>query len=180
VNQNVNGAVTVVSRGTFVGARPVHTAVVAVPPGAMAHAEIVGTAPPVAPERVSVMGRLAPAGRVVVPPARMAERVVVVRNTPPPAPVSFAAKRDALVQNQGRPLDPATANSLRRNAQPPAPPMRSDPALYRPQPREPLPPRQVEAPRSEPRQETRQDARTERKESKGQRKEEKKEEKKQR
>jgi len=115
VNQNVSGAVTAVPQSAFVGARPVNTAAVAVPANAMARAQVVGTAAPVAPERASVLGRAAPMGRVAAPPAQMADRAVVARNAPPPPPVSFAAKQQALQANPGRPIDPAAAESLRRN-----------------------------------------------------------------
>jgi hypothetical protein len=115
VNQNVNGAVTAVPQAAFVGARSVRSSAVAVPASAVAQAQVVGTAAPVAPERVSVLGRSEMGGRVSAPPARMMDRTVVVRNAPPPPPVSFGAKRDALMANPGRPIDAGTAETLRRN-----------------------------------------------------------------
>jgi hypothetical protein len=45
--------------------------------------------------------------------------------TPPPPPVSFAAKQQALQANQGRPLDPAAVDNLRRSAPPAAPMVRT-------------------------------------------------------
>lgn len=114
VNRNVQGAVTAVPQSAFVSARPVHTAAVPVSANAVAQAQVVGTAAPVAPERASVLGR-AQGTPGVAPPARIANREVVAKTAPPPPPVSFAARRDALQANPGRPLDPSTAESLRRN-----------------------------------------------------------------
>src|SRR5215471_9536150 len=106
--------VTAVSQTTFVGARSVHTATVAVPANVVAQAQVVGSAG-VAPDRVSVLGRAGVVGRVSAPPSRMVDRAVFARTTPPPPPVSFGAKRDALQANPGRPLDPSVNDSLRRN-----------------------------------------------------------------
>jgi hypothetical protein len=126
VNQNVQGAVTAVPHETFAGGRSVHQTAVVVPANAVAQAQVVGAAP-VAPERASVLGRQAAMGRVATPPASMAQRTVMVRNTPPAPPVSFAAKRDALQANPGRPLDPATTNTIRRNDSMRAPMVRTAP-----------------------------------------------------
>jgi len=80
----------------------------------MARAEGLQAAP-VAPSRVSVLGR-APGGNVAQPPAPMRSRTVVAKTTPPPAPVPFAARQQALQANPGRPLDQATLNNLRASA----------------------------------------------------------------
>ncbi len=114
VNQNA-ASVTVVSHDAFVGARPVRISQVAVLADVIVQGRVVGTTAYIAPERSSVMGR--PQGTIAAPPSRFAERAVVVRTAPPPPPVSFAARRDALQANPGRPLDPGTAEALRR-AQP--------------------------------------------------------------
>jgi hypothetical protein len=123
VNQNVTGAVTAVPQATFIGARAVHTSAVVVPANAVAQAQVVGMAAPVAPERASVLGRPGTMGRVAAPPPHMMERAVVARTTPPPPPVSFAAKHDALMANPGRPIDARTSESLRRNDPMQRPPM---------------------------------------------------------
>jgi hypothetical protein len=123
VNQNISGAVTAVPQATFVGARAVHTSAVVVPANAVAQAQVVGSAAPVAPERASVLGRATPMGRVAAPPSRMMDRAVVARTTPPPPPVSFAAKHDALMANPGRPVDARTTESLRRTDTMQRPPM---------------------------------------------------------
>ncbi len=113
VNQGVPGAVTVVSHETFVGARPVHAGMVAVDARVVAAAPVVAVAP-IAPVRVSVLAHVGPA--VVMPPARIAERTVVVRNAPPPPPVPFAARQQALAANPGRPLEAAQIERFRATA----------------------------------------------------------------
>ena len=115
VNYVNRASVTVVSRETFVSARPVGVSVVAVDRGVLARASVVAVAP-IAPTRVSVVAHVG--GPVAAPPARFVERTVVVRNAPPPPPVSFAAKQQALQANGGRPLEPAQVERFR--AQTPA------------------------------------------------------------
>jgi len=85
-NRNVNGGVTVVSRDTFVNARPVARSVVSVPARELAAAPVserVG----VEPGRTSVLG----AGRPVThkPPAAVTSRPVVALRTPAPMPHSL-------------------------------------------------------------------------------------------
>jgi hypothetical protein len=101
VNQRVRGAITSAPHDTFIGAR--HIGRDGVRFGEFDRATVIGSAPPVAPQRVSVLGnvRTVPNG----PPARIVERQVTVRHTPPPQPVSFEARRPAIEANQGRPLD---------------------------------------------------------------------------
>jgi hypothetical protein len=115
VNQGVPGAVTAVRRDDFVHAQPVGRAAVAIDAREVSRAQVVGTTAPVAPLRESVMAR--PGGPAAAgPPARFANRPVVARTAPPPPPVSFEVKRQALEANQGRPLDAGTVNNLRRGA----------------------------------------------------------------
>jgi hypothetical protein len=86
VNRNVNGGVTVVSRDTFVNARPVARNVVSVPARELAAApvsHVVG----VEPSRTSVLGAGRPAA--IKPPAAVMSRQVVARRTPAPMPRSF-------------------------------------------------------------------------------------------
>ena len=121
VNQRVVGAVTVVPQAVFVGARPVAVAAVAVTPGMIVSARVVGYTAPIAPERVSVLARPIGGGVVVrTPPAAFVNRTVIARTAPPPPPVPFAARQEALRQNPGRPLDEAQLNSIRAS-QPPRP-----------------------------------------------------------
>ncbi len=121
VNREVPRAVTVVSRETFVGARPVASAVIAVPREQVRVAPVVGTAAPFAPQRVSIVGS-AVAVRAAAPPAVVVTRQVVVRHTPPPAPVAFVAKQQVLEAHPGVPIDRETENSLRARAVQSAPP----------------------------------------------------------
>ena len=125
VNQGVVGAVTVVPHDAFIHARPVASVAVVVPHEEIVRARVVGSTAMVAPVRESVLVR--PAGAVVVhaPPARFAEREVVVRHAPPPPPVSFAAKEQALRANGGRPLEPAQEANFRQSAPPRAPMVRT-------------------------------------------------------
>ena len=121
VNRDVRGAVTAVPREAFVQARPVARAAVAMDAREIAQGQVVGAAPLVAPRRESVLAN--PEQRSMSgPPARFADRAVVVRTAPPPPPVSFGAKQQALEASQGRPLDAGALDNLRRSA-PPANPM---------------------------------------------------------
>ena len=177
VNQNA-ASVTVVSHEAFVGARPVRISQVAVPADVIVQGRVVGTTAFIAPERSSVMGR--PQGTIAAPPSRFAERAVVVRTAPPPPPVSFAARRDALQANPGHPLDPGTAEALRR-AQPVRAPVVAMPSSAR----RPAPSAAATdngATAQEPRSEVNQERKTERKQEKKKgeaRKEDGKEERKQ-
>jgi hypothetical protein len=83
VNREVPRAVTVVSRETFVQARPVATGLVAVPREQLRGAAVIGGGVAFAPERVSIVGR-AGTVRVAAPPAVVVDRRVVVRRMPPP------------------------------------------------------------------------------------------------
>jgi hypothetical protein len=118
MNQGVIGAVTVVPHDAFIHSRPVRSSVVVVSRDEIVRARVVGMGPGVAPVRESVVVRSG--FGVHAPPARYAERTVVVRNAPPPPPVSFGAKEQALRANGGRPLEAAQENSIRQSA----PPMR--------------------------------------------------------
>jgi len=119
-NQQVPGAVTAVPQNAFVGARPVAAAAQRVTPEQMAQAQVVGAAPQVAPQRASVMGGGIVSAAVAHPAQSLANRQVVTKSTPPPAPVSFQAKQQMLSQNQGRPLAPEQTQQLRAQQQPAA------------------------------------------------------------
>ncbi len=87
-NRGVSGGVTVVSRDTFINARPVARNVVSVPPKELAAAPV-SREVAVEPVRSSVMGT----GRTVVgPAAAMSSRAVVALRTPAPVPRSFDQK----------------------------------------------------------------------------------------
>lgn len=113
-NRNVSGGVTVVSRDTFVNARPVARNVVSVPARELAAAPISHTVA-VEPARASVMG----AGRIATnrPPVAVNSRAVVAIRTPAPMPGSFDQRQaqagghlnqsSSLVRQQqpGRPVE---------------------------------------------------------------------------
>ena len=85
-NRGVSGGVTVVSRETFVNARPVGRNVVTVPATELAAAPASHTIG-VEAGRSSVLGAGAPAGHT--PPAAVMNRQVVALRTPAPMPRSF-------------------------------------------------------------------------------------------
>lgn len=119
VNRSVPGAVTAVSRTTFVQARPVAVAAVAVPRTTIAQAPISGTAAMVVPERTSVLVRAQTASvRVAAPPAAIVQRQVVVQRTPPPAAVPFEARHGVLQQHPGVPIDEQAMQRLHAQQQP--------------------------------------------------------------
>jgi hypothetical protein len=114
VNRTVPGAITAVARETFVQARPVAAAAVAIPREQAQAGSIMGSAA-VAPQRGSVAG---PTPTTATPPAAAVTRQVVVRSTPPSAPTPFAAKQVALAQHPGQPVDAPTENRIRAEASP--------------------------------------------------------------
>jgi len=112
-NQTVNGAVTAVPTSAMTSSQPVAKAAVAVPASAV-KPEAFATAAPVAPAKTSVLG--ANAGvHAAAPPAQATSRPVVSQAAPPPKPVPFEAKQEALAKNPGRPLDTQTEAQLRTN-----------------------------------------------------------------
>lgn len=134
VNQNVQGAVTAVPQQAFVSARPVGQVARVMPAREAGQAQVMGTTAAIAPRPESVVAPRAGAAAVARPPAQVMQHTVVARTPPPPAPVPFRAQQQALQTNQGRPLDPATLNTL-RPAQP-APQVRTvqQAPVSRPQP----------------------------------------------
>jgi hypothetical protein len=90
-NQRVQGAVTAVSRAEFVGGRSFGKTAVVVPVTAIRSAHVATStqlATQVQPTRASVIA--VRRGHVVTPPARIIDRPVVARLTPPAPPVHFA------------------------------------------------------------------------------------------
>jgi len=121
VNREAPGAVTAVPQNVFAGARPVQGAAVPVRAEAIRSAQVVTTAP-FAPSRQSVLGTSMPAGRVPQPPAATQNRPVFAKTAPPPAPVPFAQRQQALNANPGRPLDSTQVQQLRGGQAAPARP----------------------------------------------------------
>ena len=123
-NRNVNGGVTVVSRDTFVNARPVARNVVSVPARELAAAPVAHTVA-FEPVRSSVLG----AGRPVAnrPPAVVTSRPVVALRTPAPMPRSFD-QRQALA---GGHLNQQSSSLVRQEA--PGKPVPAAPVTRQPQ-----------------------------------------------
>lgn len=111
VNREAPGAITAVPQSALATSEPVARAAVAVNARQIASAPVAMTAP-VVPRRESVLGH-AEARPAAAPPAAIVNRAVVARNTPPPRPIPFAERRQALAANPGHPLDPQTMARLR-------------------------------------------------------------------
>ena len=110
VNQGVPNAVTAVPNATFAGGQSVRNAAIHLAPTAIASAQVSAVAP-VAPTARAVAGAGAPSG--FHPNAATLQRPVVARTAPPPPPISFAAKSQALQANPGHPIAPAAEQQLR-------------------------------------------------------------------
>ena len=108
------GAMMATSGTAFTSARPVQSAPVPVT-HEMQTSAAVGMTPGVAPTRASL--GVAPEGATLrTPPAALESRPVVANVAPPPAPVPFAAKQQALAANGGRPLAPAQEQQIRQSS----------------------------------------------------------------
>jgi len=121
VNRGAPGAVMATQQSAFAGARPVQSAAIAVRPEAIRSASVVATAA-VAPTRASLTRTAAPGAKIVQPPASLQARQVIAKRTPPPAPVPFAQKQQALSANAGRPLDTSQVQQIRQSQPAPARP----------------------------------------------------------
>jgi hypothetical protein len=115
-NQQVPGAMMATSSTTFASARPVQSAPIAVTEQIRSGA-VMGSAPQVVPTRQSLapVGG-GPGGPVRMPPQALANRPVMANVAPPPAPIPFAAKQQALAANGGRPLAPAQEAQIRASS----------------------------------------------------------------
>jgi hypothetical protein len=134
-NQTVNGAVTAVPTRVMVNSQSVGKAAVPVRADEVRGNSVAVTAP-VAPVRTSLLGAQAEASSAA-PPARTITRPVVSHMAPPPKPVPFEAKQEALARTPGRPLDTHTEAELRSTV------MREAPSTPN---RNPAPPSQPERP----------------------------------
>ncbi len=115
VNRSVPNAVTAVPQDRFANGRRVAESARAVTGAQLSAARFVA-APPIAPQRASVLGpRAAEASRAARPPAAVMNRSVVARTAPPPAPVPFERQQAMLKQNPGRPVPTPTAQQVRAN-----------------------------------------------------------------
>lgn len=124
-NRSVNGGVTVVSRETFVNARPVGRNVASVPAREIAAAPVAARVA-FEPVRSSVLG----AGRPVAnrPPAAAMSRTVVALRTPAPMPQSF----DQRQAQAGGHLNQQSSTLVRQQA--PGRPVAAAPVTRPPQP----------------------------------------------
>jgi hypothetical protein len=104
-------ALVAVPSAAFAGGQSVGRNAVHLAPGAIANAPINSVAP-VAPTERALTGP----GTVsnAHPSAATLARPVVARTAPPPAPVSFAAKQQALATNPGHPIAASTEAQLRQ------------------------------------------------------------------
>jgi hypothetical protein len=121
VNRMAPGAVMAVQQSAFASAKPVQSAAIVVRPDQIRSAPVVAGAA-VAPTRASLTKAPVGGARVVQPPASMVGRAVVAKRTPPPAPVPFAQKQQALAANAGRPLDANQVQQIRQSQPAPARP----------------------------------------------------------
>ncbi len=109
-NQQVPGAIIAVLAAAFSQSQPVARQTVRITEQNFNRAPVL-SAPPVAPQQVSVVGpAVAPTAR---PPEVAPARPVVAQVAPPPPPPSFAAKQGALAANAGKPLDPAAVAAIK-------------------------------------------------------------------
>ena len=112
-NQEIAGAVTAVPSNVVSDSQPVAKSAVQLSRQQMKDTSI-AAAPPVVPSRTSVLGNRSEESRnAAVPPQQSSQRQVVRKVAVPPAPVPFSAKKEALSNNAGRPLDRDTEDRLR-------------------------------------------------------------------
>ena len=128
-NRTAPGAMMATLPTAFVSARPVQMAPVPVT-HAMQTSAVVGASPGVVPTRSSLgVGGAAEGGVLRAPPPALESRAVVAKVAPPPAPIPFAAKQQALAANGGRPLAAAQEIQIRQSSPALA---RTNTTLYRP------------------------------------------------
>jgi hypothetical protein len=122
-NRNVRGAVTAVPQQAFASAQPVNRAAVTVNARDIASAPVSARVA-VTPTQQSVFGaRAATANRVAAPPTAVANRQVIAKAPPPPAPVAFSKQQQALAQHPGEPLARREVQNLRPANAPATQPM---------------------------------------------------------
>ncbi|MGH9681797.1 MAG: DUF6600 domain-containing protein [Candidatus Acidiferrales bacterium] len=112
--RNNVGAVTAVSRDTFVNARPVNRAAVRINQQQLQGATLQRGAP-IAPVRQSVIGT--GTATSVRPPERVLNRQVVVKETPAPAPVPFQRRQQVLSAQPGTPATRQQMDQMRQQQQ---------------------------------------------------------------
>lgn len=113
VHQNTPGAVTAVSRETFINARPVAASTIKVTPQQIQSAQVIRTVP-VAPVKKSIVGANPPAPASARPPAAVTNRQVVAKLPAPPPPVSYTRKQPVLNAQPGHPPAAPQVDKLRK------------------------------------------------------------------
>lgn len=106
------GAVTVVPRNVFTGARPVHPAVLRIDRAQLARTEV-ALRPAVMPDQSS-LGLRHPTPRPIALGGREPFARPVVALHQPPRPVDFAARQKVIASQHGQPLTAAQLQNLRR------------------------------------------------------------------
>jgi len=112
INYVNRSAIVAMPQNSFSSAQPVKRAAVHLDANQIRQAQVVGAAPKVVPQRASVLGGSG-GHKAAAPPAALANRPVVAKLAPPPAPVPFAAKQQMLQQHPGTPVAPAQLQTLR-------------------------------------------------------------------
>ncbi len=125
-NRMAPGAMMATSGSAFASARPVQLAPMPVT-HEMQTSAVVAASPGVVPTRSS-LGVSAEGGALRAPPSALETRAVVAKVAPPPTPIPFAAKQQALAANGGRPLAPAQETQIRQSTPALA---RANTSLYR-------------------------------------------------
>ncbi len=122
-NRNVQGAVAAVPQNAFASAQPVAKVAVRVTPQQIASAPMTAHVA-VAPTQQAVLGaRASTAGHVTAPPAAVMSRQVIAKKAPPPAPVPFAARQQAMAAHPGVPIGRQQMATLRPTSAAAARPM---------------------------------------------------------
>jgi hypothetical protein len=103
-------SVTATNGAAFAGGQSVSRNVVKVDARVVASAPVSVGAPAITPTRQAVLGTGATAR--VHPPAALATRSVVAKTAPPPPPVAFEKRAEAIRANGGKPLGVAEARKL--------------------------------------------------------------------
>jgi len=115
-NREAPRALSVVAQRSFVSGKPIAAQLIA-PPPQWQGVEATPRPPSIVPTRQSVLGP-ALQSQARRPPVAIANRTVVARRPPPPAPAPFDRQLDAMRVNGGRPLPPAQLQQLRDTDRP--------------------------------------------------------------
>ena len=100
---STSAAISAVPQNVFTSAQRVTGHTLPVTAGTLAAMTVTAAAPPVAPQRLSVLGA-GTGPKVAHPPPALANRAVIARASPPRSPASFETQLAAIQTNGGRPL----------------------------------------------------------------------------